>query len=464
MALATQCPHCHTTFRVAHDQLKLRSGLVRCGSCKEIFNGIEHLLPSETVAATRTPAPVETPAASSSAPYSAQYSAPFPASAMPAPNAAAEQTAQAAAPKPEPAPTAKPAASDQLDFAYPEMGEDKLDPIPDTVLEPRTNDPDSVDGEPVEVAFIETPRKTPLATPAIVDPEPAHPLHGEPAPHTPASPSPAEDEPPADPLTRMTLIDVEEQGEAASAPDPNAPDPLDKVMEDFERRPARGVRRKGGKPYARSPIVAMQEEVPRAEPTLDEPVAQEAAPPEPAPAVYSDAEEPEFIKRERHKRTRGRAVGIAMNTAAFLMLFLAIGQGAYIFRDQLAARVPETRPALQSFCALLDCKVGFPTQIATISFDGEQFEMLSTRKDTGEFSVTLRNTGNVTQTWPQLELTLNDDNKVPLTRRVFAPQEYLPAGTDPKKGFAANSEQPVKLYFEFADAKPAGFLVGVFYP
>lgn len=46
MALATRCPHCHTSFRVAHDQLKLRAGLVRCGACKEIFNGVENLLPA----------------------------------------------------------------------------------------------------------------------------------------------------------------------------------------------------------------------------------------------------------------------------------------------------------------------------------------------------------------------------------------------------------------------------------
>ena len=46
MALATQCPHCHTTFRVAHDQLKLRAGVVRCGQCQQVFNGIEHLLPA----------------------------------------------------------------------------------------------------------------------------------------------------------------------------------------------------------------------------------------------------------------------------------------------------------------------------------------------------------------------------------------------------------------------------------
>ncbi|MBC3874850.1 DUF3426 domain-containing protein [Undibacterium flavidum] len=44
MALATQCPHCYTSFRVANDQLKLHAGLVRCGSCNRTFNGIEYLL------------------------------------------------------------------------------------------------------------------------------------------------------------------------------------------------------------------------------------------------------------------------------------------------------------------------------------------------------------------------------------------------------------------------------------
>jgi predicted Zn finger-like uncharacterized protein len=44
MALATQCPQCLTIFRVANDQLKLRGGLVRCGSCKNVFNGNEFLV------------------------------------------------------------------------------------------------------------------------------------------------------------------------------------------------------------------------------------------------------------------------------------------------------------------------------------------------------------------------------------------------------------------------------------
>ena len=38
-ALATRCPHCHTYFRVTPQQLALRDGMVRCGACREIFNG-----------------------------------------------------------------------------------------------------------------------------------------------------------------------------------------------------------------------------------------------------------------------------------------------------------------------------------------------------------------------------------------------------------------------------------------
>lgn len=43
MTLATQCPYCQTTFRVAKDQLALREGLVRCGVCTRVFNGNELL-------------------------------------------------------------------------------------------------------------------------------------------------------------------------------------------------------------------------------------------------------------------------------------------------------------------------------------------------------------------------------------------------------------------------------------
>ena len=36
--MQTECPHCHTVFRIARAQLEMADGLVRCGFCKKIFH------------------------------------------------------------------------------------------------------------------------------------------------------------------------------------------------------------------------------------------------------------------------------------------------------------------------------------------------------------------------------------------------------------------------------------------
>lgn len=43
MSLATRCPHCKTIFHVSEEQLRMRAGTVRCGVCRELFNGIDNL-------------------------------------------------------------------------------------------------------------------------------------------------------------------------------------------------------------------------------------------------------------------------------------------------------------------------------------------------------------------------------------------------------------------------------------
>lgn len=43
--MQTSCPECGTTFRVSQDQLGLRRGLVRCGTCNAVFNAYDTLLP-----------------------------------------------------------------------------------------------------------------------------------------------------------------------------------------------------------------------------------------------------------------------------------------------------------------------------------------------------------------------------------------------------------------------------------
>ncbi|WP_137174834.1 DUF3426 domain-containing protein [Massilia sp. HP4] len=63
MALATQCPHCGTLFRVAADQLKLRGGIVRCGACQQVFDGNTGLVDLNAPPSSPPPSPAVTEAA-----------------------------------------------------------------------------------------------------------------------------------------------------------------------------------------------------------------------------------------------------------------------------------------------------------------------------------------------------------------------------------------------------------------
>src|SRR2546423_12100019 len=45
--LYTRCPYCRTAFRTSAQQLSLRSGQVRCGNCRKIFNAGGHLVKLE---------------------------------------------------------------------------------------------------------------------------------------------------------------------------------------------------------------------------------------------------------------------------------------------------------------------------------------------------------------------------------------------------------------------------------
>jgi hypothetical protein len=44
------------------------------------------------------------------------------------------------------------------------------------------------------------------------------------------------------------------------------------------------------------------------------------------------------------------------------------------------------------------------------------------------------------------------------------PRDYLPSAQDVTKGFAANWEQPIKLFFEVSQLKASGYRVYLFYP
>lgn len=55
--LITRCPTCGTTFRALPSQLSVRSGMVRCGKCAAIFDGVANLVEEAAAAVTAEPSP-----------------------------------------------------------------------------------------------------------------------------------------------------------------------------------------------------------------------------------------------------------------------------------------------------------------------------------------------------------------------------------------------------------------------
>jgi predicted Zn finger-like uncharacterized protein len=408
MALATRCPHCHTTFRVAHDQLKLRAGLVRCGACKEIFNGIEHLLRPEQ--ASQDPVAVTPPMPRASAP---PENLPSTIVREAAPAADAEPATPPDAARPslvasdKPAPTSKStASSDLIDFSE--------------FLEPaKTAKPSSVP----------LPDQADQAAPAPTDPQPD------------------------DPLQRMTLMDFTDpddhpgqglDGGAASdenaaeaeperKEDADAPDPIAQAIDELQRKPLRRPRNALKLENVKKPDKA-------------------------------ESEVPTFVKHGRRKRQIGRTVRVLMGIGSVVLFFGLIAQATYAFRNQIAVRLPQAKPVLAKICSVFDCQVDLPAQIDAVSIESSELQTLPAVKDTFVLTTLLRNHSATAQAWPNIELTLNDTNEKAVARRVFTPREYMTSPQDLARGFAPKSEQSVRLFFELSQLKPMGYRVYLFYP
>jgi predicted Zn finger-like uncharacterized protein len=381
MALATRCPHCQTTFRVAHDQLKLRAGLVRCGACKEIFNGIEHLLPASVPAQTSGPQ-------DSAAVHAATVS---PALHQDAVHIAGQQAAATSRY------SASPAPDKQVD-------EDRSVNIP-------------TDHSTAATAVGTDANEDPLLRMTLMDfsawkEDEASPSREENPEETPHSKA----------VHPVAYSDAEQPADA--------PDALDRAIEDLQRKP---WRRKNSQRSSDDDI--------------DEDVA-----------------EPDFVRRARRQQRIGRTLHVLMSVGSLILLVAFIAQAAYTFRNQIAAWLPQTAPILAQACTFIGCHVGFPARIDAVSVESSELQTLAPNQNAFVLNALLRNRSSTAQAWPSIELTLNDANEKVIARRVFSPGEYLVSANDLKKGFAANSEQSVKVFFELLELKASGFRVYLFYP
>ncbi len=181
-----------------------------------------------------------------------------------------------------------------------------------------------------------------------------------------------------------------------------------------------------------------------------------------ASTAATASEEPGFIKSDRRRQKYGKAVSIAMALGSVVLVGALTAQGLTTFRNQLAAAMPPLKPALLAACNALGCKIELPSQIDDLNI--EQGELQTLSETTFSFNTLLRNQSATAQSWPHIELVLDDASDKAVLRRVFTPRDYLGPDVPLDKGFAPHTEQAVKLYFELNQLKASGYHIAVFYP
>jgi predicted Zn finger-like uncharacterized protein len=187
---------------------------------------------------------------------------------------------------------------------------------------------------------------------------------------------------------------------------------------------------------------------PQAEPATPEPSLHTLVPgPQPLPAAAAFAVEP-----LPQKRSGGWAFG-----ALLLLLALAV-QGAYLYRSEITASVPEARPYLNRMCELLHCTVALPQRPRQISIEASDMQAT----DPGNpgliaLTATLRNHATIEIGYPALDVVLTNTKEHTVARRIFLPGEYLDAGRNPHAGVPPNAEITVRLNLDTGDLGAAGF-------
>ncbi|WP_034300815.1 DUF3426 domain-containing protein [Herbaspirillum sp. RV1423] len=435
MALATQCPFCQTTFRVAQDQLKLRGGLVRCGNCKEVFNGNDHLVSPE-IASQLVAAPAASQPGQRTAPTGWP---PLPGGSLPRqaePDVAPASAAGPAAPPPW-------MATPDLSSAFASIAAETKDaPWGTQSAQDTLNEPSAPASPPLPEQIAASPEPFPLAgTPTTQSPTPGQ------ADDVAAGPMPSQPEVSINTLTQELSypIPLTSSAPLEEQSDPITAGPIDDASSGNSQ---------AGDEYAQ----AAEEEKPEAE--SDDEDTEEIAEEE----TEDEEDTPAFVQKAERRERLHRIARLVMGIGAVVLSIALLLQATYVWRNTIVAWLPSTRPLLSSACAALHCAVGLPTNIDQLVLESSELQLVPPNQNIYTLSVLLHNRGYGAQAWPYLELTLNDADEKAITRRVFTPREYLDRAQNIDNGLAGESEQQIKLTFELAQPAASGYRIYLFYP
>lgn len=182
-----------------------------------------------------------------------------------------------------------------------------------------------------------------------------------------------------------------------------------------------------------------------------------------ADPLDAHAHRPSFVRRaERAERWRRPRVRAALAAAALLGVLGLAGQIAYEYRDLVAARFPQARPALEQGCALLGCRIEAARAIDALAVESSGLVRVE-KSSVYRLSVALRNRAGVEVALPALDLALTDMQGRRIARKVLLAADLGAASAT----LGAGRELTLQATLQAAlpDTEPvAGYTIELFYP
>lgn len=147
-----------------------------------------------------------------------------------------------------------------------------------------------------------------------------------------------------------------------------------------------------------------------------------------------------------------------------LLAIVLLIQALYFYRVELAVSQPALKPALNALCVVLNCTVSLPQQADLMSIESSSLEADPLTPNRIGLEALLRNHADFAQAFPNLELTLTDEQDTLLARRHFSPADYLTPAHSASEGFTQGQEMTLKLTLDIGDVRAAGYRLLLFYP
>jgi len=403
-SFVTQCPHCHTSFRVNRAQLGAAHGAVRCGACLHVFNAAQQLLEQ------------------------GQHLPTTPAQPAPASKPDTRQASAAAAPprQPSPAPGTPPGKNpsdtlwihDDLDLDSLDLDEElakleeqehqlsqqflALDKPPkyhEAFQDQADSETEAHDEQWAEALLRDEHAETPLSVAPIPPEEPLP--SGLPV----GAPAPAA-HPRSEPVFSLSAGDMDAAEPLADEPRLSAR--REPVESEFDREP--------------DALDAL--DTPDAEPAPRQP-AGKAARNEPGlrdDHLFELDEEPLQLDWQPPRKPWGRWLGWGLLN----LLGAAALAGQYLtYHFEELARQDQYRPWFEQLCPVIDCTL--PSKVDISQIKSSNLVVRSHPEFSGALVVDaiLYNRAPFAQPFPLLEMRFADINGQLLASRRFKPGEYL---------------------------------------